>query len=1161
MATTSRQTTIFGIQDWKQIYATFAEANFQSYDYETLRKAFVDYLQTYYPETFNDYIESSEFIALLDVVAFMGQALAFRNDLNTRENFIDTAERRDSVTKLANLVGYTAKRNIAGQGYIKVTSISTTEGVYDINGNNLANQTILWNDPANAFWQEQFNAIINAALVSSQRIGRPGNSGTILGVQTDEYTLAQPSGFLSVLPYASVVDGINMNFELVSVTSKGSTNIYEVSPSTQGFFNILYRNDNLGYGSANTGYFFYFKQGSLTASEFTLNQKIPNWVQNIDIQGINNTDTWLFQLNSSGTLVSKEWIKVENVYNNASLSTENSNRDIFSVVSRFNDQVGYVFGDGIVSSIPTGNYRAYVRAGNALQYTIDPEEMTGISVVFTYISRAGKTESMTFTLDLQQPVTTAQTRESLTAIKERAPLRFYSQNRMVNGEDYTSFPYTLYNSIIKSRALNRTSIGVSRNLDLLDPTNKYSSNNSIGTDGAIWQIKDPKSTVQVFNTTSDATKFLTGELRTLLSAYSSIQYYQENYLRFSCNYNNSVDNKVYWKQGTTSTNSTTGYFYVIQNAVEVPINIGISGGGATVGNTQFLTVGSLVKILPPTGYYFDQNNRLVSTSSVTTKTYVWVELTVVTGDGSNNGKGLFANGTGPVTINNFIPSTCFIDPTDSIIPAFDNSLSTDIVDRCSSFINLSYNFVLYFNNEIPITQERWTVEQYTGNNPPNSNWFVNFRSQSLGRYTIYVKSLAYYWGSVADTRFLFDVDKRVFDPKSGRVSQDYITILSTNTLPVPPNSPNLPLSNNIRVNIVGQLVESDGYADDYAVEISGADVDVDGIVDDPDFFIYVVGTVQETTTNKQAFVFFEKFIDGNNLERYLLIPTSTVFYGPQTNPQTAFTLANIEAIKYQYPVGQVFYANDPATFPDLSMNSFYVTQIQAGTVNTIEVVASTNYIAAVGRQGMSFQYRHISPNTTRIDPGTTNIIDLYVVTQSYYTSYTNWIQDTTGTVIKPTKPTIGQLSQEYSAGIDNYKMISDTAVLNSVEFKPLFGKKAAPQFQATIKVIKNVNAVASDSEIRTAVVSAMNNYFSIDNWNFGDTFYFSELSAYLHNQVGDLISSAVLVSNNPNQPFGDLYEIRSAPYEIFVNGALPTDIQVITALTPDQLQINTNNIQ
>ena len=87
VAKTLRQTSIFGVADWKKIYQTYQEADFQSFDFESLRKTFVDYLTTYYPETFNDYIESSEFIALLDVMAFMGQSLAFRNDLNARENY------------------------------------------------------------------------------------------------------------------------------------------------------------------------------------------------------------------------------------------------------------------------------------------------------------------------------------------------------------------------------------------------------------------------------------------------------------------------------------------------------------------------------------------------------------------------------------------------------------------------------------------------------------------------------------------------------------------------------------------------------------------------------------------------------------------------------------------------------------------------------------------------------------------------------------------------------------------------------------------------------------------------------------------------------------------------------------------------------------------
>jgi hypothetical protein len=154
----------------------------------------------------------------------------------------------------------------------------------------------------------------------------------------------------------------------------------------------------------------------------------------------------------------------------------------------------------------------------------------------------------------------------------------------------------------------------------------------------------------------------------------------------------------------------------------------------------------------------------------------------------------------------------------------------------------------------------------------------------------------------------------------------------------------------------------------------------------------------------------------------------------------------------------------------------------------------------------------------------------------------------------PPKPTINELSEAYGQ-LNNYKMLTDSVVLNSVVFKPLFGPKATAALRATIKVIKASNTNASDSEIRSAVLTAMNAYFDINNWNFGDTFYFSELSAYLHDQVGELISSAVLVPNDPTMKFGDLYEIKSAPYEIFVNAATANDVLVIASLTPAELQI------
>ena len=182
MSSTDRQSRLLVSEDWKRIYQSFRNADFQSYDFETLRKSFIDYIRLYYPESFNDYIESSEFIALLDVMAFMGQAGSFRNDLNTRENFIDTAERRDSVVRLAELVSYTPKRNTAASGFLKVQSISTTEGVIDFTGVNLSNITVNWNDTTNANWLEQFTVIVNSCLDNTQRFGKPGNSQTILGV-------------------------------------------------------------------------------------------------------------------------------------------------------------------------------------------------------------------------------------------------------------------------------------------------------------------------------------------------------------------------------------------------------------------------------------------------------------------------------------------------------------------------------------------------------------------------------------------------------------------------------------------------------------------------------------------------------------------------------------------------------------------------------------------------------------------------------------------------------------------------------------------------------------------------------------------------------------------------------------------------------------------
>ena len=1145
MATTTRQTAIFGVEDWKQIYQTYREADFQSYDFETLRKSFIDYLRLYYPETFNDYIESSEFIALLDVMAFMGQALAFRTDLNTRENYMDTAERRDSVVRLANLVSYTAKRNTAAEGFLKVFNVTTTENVVDYNGVNLSNVTVNWADPTNNDWQEQFTAIINASLIDSQKVGRPGNRQTILGVRTDEYAINLVPGFLPVIPYSTTVDGVNMPFEAMTSTSVGRDYVYEPSPQPNTSFNVLFRNDQLGFQSANTGYFFLFKQGILQNQDFNLSERISNRTVDINIEGVNNEDRWLFQLDNLGN-INQEWKFVDNIYQ-AAAERSLTLLPVYSVTSRANDQITMIFGDGVFSQIPVGIFRAYVRASNGLQYIINPEEMQNVVLPISYTDRNGNLQTITFTCGITRPVSNSQAREPIGEIKQRAPARYYTQNRMVNGEDYNLFPYTAYNSIIKSKALNRASIGTSRYLDLVDNTGKYSSTNTFSSDGALWKNNILPTILFSWTNRNDIADVITNQVQPALIGPTVKQFYYENFPRETVNTGTTAG--YTWNQSTTLANETTGYFRNTTNSATWPNGTPIAVGDSTTTVFKYVVPGALMKFIPPTGYYFDRNNRLVQGSPMRAdeRMEIWASAQLVVGDGYNGGLGNFTNGAGPVTINNFVPTGAIID---TIIPLFVTDLSNSVQQQMTQQILLNRQFGLGYDNDGSVTGTPYTwylitstnlnygtepnitawSQQYAGNTSGNgldASWLVAFTVQNQN-YTITFRGLSYNFGSVLQTRFFFYEDQLVYDSRTGTIIKDFINVLAVNTQP---NSTE-PLPGDIYTTIIGQPVESDGYVDDFQVLVSYRDSDNDGVPDNPDFFNEIVGT----TTNPGPLIFLQQTVDFDNLQRYLLVEEGVVTYDYATYDE-------IELNKTAWTPGQVFYA--------YSQDAFYQLSINVENVRTI--VSVSGWIARTGRQALYFQYRHNSPLTNRIDPGSTNIIDLYVVTLSYYTAYQNWLRDTTGTVPQPDIPTIDELSTEYQ-GLQDYKMLSDNVIVNSVVFKPLFGLKAAQELRATIKVIRAQNSVASTSEIKSAVLAEMNSYFSIDKWNFGDTFYFSELAAYLHRQLGTIISSVVLVPLDQQKSFGDLYEIRSAPNEIFANGATINNIDVIEALTSTNLR-------
>lgn len=311
MSASDRQSRLLVTEDWKRIYQTFRNADFQSYDFDNLRRTMINYLRQNYPEDFNDYIESSEYLALIDMIAFLGQNLSFRIDLNARENFLETAERRESILRLARMLSYNPKRNQAANGLLKLETIKTNEVITDSAGRSLAGVVIKWNDQTNRNYLEQFIRILNAALPVNNQIGSPLKTENIDGVQTQKYRFNATNTGSAIFPFSKLIEGVSSRFEVVSTDIQGDK-VREEPPIPGTSPAFLFRDDGQGAGSNNTGFFMHFRQGRLDNGAFSIASPTPNQIVNIDAENINNTDVWVYNVDTNG-IETTPWTRLDSL--------------------------------------------------------------------------------------------------------------------------------------------------------------------------------------------------------------------------------------------------------------------------------------------------------------------------------------------------------------------------------------------------------------------------------------------------------------------------------------------------------------------------------------------------------------------------------------------------------------------------------------------------------------------------------------------------------------------------------------------------------------------------------------------------------------------------------------------------------------------------------
>ena len=1399
MASINRQNNLFAAEDWKVAYKAFSKVDFQAYDFDTIRNALVDYIKINFPENFNDYTESSEFIAIIEMLAFLSQSLAFRMDLNSRENFLETAERRDSVFKLARMLGYNPRRNLPASGLLKVDAVRTSEPIQDSLGNNLNNTTIYFDDANNSDSYEQFITILNSAMNKSNRFTVPVIEGEVNGINSEIYELTTPNDAPIGYNFKLRINGQNLNFQIVNPTFKDGGVFEEQHPDFANNFNLIYRNDGLGISSDDTGFFLMFKQGELNTTNFAYSTPVESRIEDVLLSNINETDVYLQEINADGSILNK-WSKVPNTvgqtltYNDLTLDT----RNLYSVENLDNRGIRIKYPDGTFGNIPFGNFRLFTRSSEPTNFTITPDDARNINITIPFVNGKGQQHKLTLVCSLKYQVSNSLPAETLTAVKQRAPQAFYTQNRMVSAQDYQVFPYSQSTNITKLKAINKTHAGHSRYIDINDPTGTYQNLDTFAQDGALYSeiksstgvirvtdnntvqevlqydipllLKDTKLTNFTYNEMREVWSDLTtnkfilrqkditwktlpvttgksdsgyfvetstgtdGQESVLRNDHTLFKMFQENnfiklehpsnpsqwtWARITEIQNNGtlssglstsrgpvlLSDKIYhdykvveyigtlrkqFKQSEKdlieaelSNNRTfaLGYdiekdsFYVIENS-----NIDKNGKWSPyyAKNTQgqgndaswlllftytASTNGSAVWNVTIRGqeYYVESKNDLKFYNILNAKvadtdnsagqdaitfttlnfkpgsaeTYTWVDSDANTTGDAFRGDQFKSDISGelydPSGYQTNIPlrsrSTKWYDvdvdwKTNLGIYRNADSSANVFVDQAlvslrtyfktdDSGANVNYSNVTLSNAsgminywpgqvtfEFNNTTFGYNILQADAQGNPEiiyrdynstSNAFEVYRANSdnsgnsvtisygaqnntpdataLGRVELVDGNVTTQTGNIRIKNW--NLNNHTFVRDSVGLSQDQLIVTY--------NFDKEKLEKDIKWSIVSPVKYNDGFTDNRKVIVKPFDSDNDLVPDYPLQFRDFVA--------RKDLVFFDYYTDfdgykysrpftGNILDFRNESALKVAVTEETISPGSYASLTSLTAVdlliiknddlisnfennrgkfggKYLYSVAsnKIFQLTPQSTSTntnlitaiELSEDDFFVRNGRAAGQNTAER----------SNDEVIFKWKHVAPKDVRIDPSISNVVEMLVLSSTYYLEVKKY-QDVPGTEW-PYPPTSSQLANEFS-GLNEFKSASDTLVFKSAKFKRLFGGDADADVRAKFRVVKLKGSTLSDNEIKSRIIKAFNTYFNIENWEFGETFYFTELSSYIHQELGSNIGSIVILPNNTAGKFGDLFQVKAEPDELFLHTAKVTDIEVVDKISSQTLR-------
>jgi hypothetical protein len=1014
MTQSVRQSKLFQAEDYTAVYDSYINANFQAYDYATIRSTMVDYVRAKYPENYNDWVESSEFVALLDLIAQFGHNLAFRADLNSRNNFLSTAQRQDSVFKLAEFLGYQPRRNVASFGELKVVSVKTNETVIGSDGTTLAGKEIRYESTSNINNLDDFITVMNSMFSSGNQFGTPRIKTSVAGQKIEYYNLNNDNDQIK-FSIQGTAAGSSSSFDVIGLDYDGqSRSIIETSPNATSAFTMIYKNDGKGVSSSTSGFFCGFKQGALQYKDFVIDTPIGNLSLDVNVSNINNSDVWVQSIDADG-IVSQQWTKVNSVFGQNEIFNDvaSGTDHIFAVKTRANNQISVMFTDESFGAIPKNLIRVWYRVSANTSYTLRPDDIANKTININYSGADGNTYTMVVGLQLKASVVNASSAETLDTIKTNAPRNYVTQDRMITADDYNNYLLNQSEQILKIKSINRTHSGHSRYAKLNDPTGTYSNLHLFGTDGIL--TRDSAATSVGHTDDIDVNSVFENYIKPAIQNHELLNLYYTGFKDLFESLRSALPaNDVIFTWQTND--KTTGYFNDYVSVIQ-----GV--GTAQTHYLKYITVGALVKFTSAGVEYWAKVSSIFANGRGID-------------DSQGEASGLTITGTGAIAFDIEIPTGATLD---MIYPAFAKQFST--TEQASILAALSSQAAFQLKYRYEATPAYWEVLTTPVVDASPSAWLIDVTPAIVGSGSTYnsydiTTRISRYELETAQIEFTNLTNEYNINEFTKKRNRDIIELYNVST------------DTFVKFYVWGYNIDSNGLYQSNKVIVALLDSSTDARADNPDAYFDIAGILDS-------------------------------------------------------------------------------------------------------KSALRFEWTHIPAENEIIDPSLSNIIDIFALTSDYDVKFKKWLLESRILSSKPQPPTIDELNRQFnqSSVVNNKKAMSDTIIYRPVKYKVLFGGTAESDLRARFNVIKVPGVNFTDNDIKAKVIIAINNFFDISLWDFGETFYFTELAAYVHNELIGVISSFVIVPESSNSVFGSLFQITPLTDELFVPDATVIDIDIVSSIT------------